>query len=282
MSLTAAELAEIDAANASGRPPVVFVHGLWLLAGSWQQWRWLFESEGYAPIAPGWPGDPLTVDEGRAAPERFAGTSIAAVSDHYADVIERLTRTPVVVGHSFGGLVAQQLAARGLAAATIAIDPAPHRGVLPLPVPALRSSFPVLRDPRNRSTAVMLTAAQFRYAFTNAVPDAEAEELYAVYPVPGAGRPIFQAAFANLNPFTPARVDPRSARRGPLLVMSGERDQTVPRAMAYAAFKRQRRNTAVTEFVEVPGRGHSLVIDRGWEQVAQVALEFARKHAPHT
>jgi non-heme chloroperoxidase len=282
MPLTDAELADIDAANASGRPPVVFVHGLWLLAGSWDRWRWLFESEGYAPVTPGWPGDPATVESGRAHPERFAGTSIASVTDHHAEVIERLTRTPVVVGHSFGGLVAQQLAGRGASAATVAIDPAPHRGVLPVPLAALRSSFPVLRDPRNRAVAVMLTPTQFRYAFTNAVSADEADEIYATYPVPGAGRPIFQAALANLNLFSPARVEVRSRQRGPLLVMSGERDQTVPRTMAYAAYRRQRRNESVTEFVEVPGRGHSLVIDRGWEQVAQVALEFVRKHAPDT
>jgi pimeloyl-ACP methyl ester carboxylesterase len=280
--LTDAELAAIDAANAGGRPPVVFVHGLWLLAGSWDWWRWLFEAEGYAPLAPGWPGDPDSVEEARAHPERFAGTSISAVIDHYADVVGRLTRPPVVVGHSFGGLVAQQLAGRGLAAATVAVGPAPHRGVLPLPLSALRASFPVLSDPRHRNGAVMLTAEQFRYAFTNAVSPVEADELYAAYAVPAPGRPIFQAAFANLDPTTAARVDARTARRGPLLIMSGERDRTVPRAMAYAAYKRQRRNEAVTEFVDVPGRGHSLVIDRGWEQVAQVALEFVRKYAPDT
>jgi pimeloyl-ACP methyl ester carboxylesterase len=280
MPLTDTELGELDAANASGRPPVVFVHGLWLLAGSWDRWRRLFEGEGFATVAPGWPNDPADVEAGRAEPARFAGTSVKDVTDHYAEAIGRLTRTPVVIGHSFGGLVTQQLAGRGLAAAAVAIDPAPHRGVLPLPISALRSALPVLGNPANRKRAVMLTPAQFRYAFTNALSQQEADELYDAYPVPGAGRPLFEAAFANLNPASATKVDSGNPDRGPLLMVSGERDHTVPHAITYAAYKTQRRNPGVTEFVEIPGRGHSLVIDGGWEQVAQVASEFVMKHAP--
>jgi pimeloyl-ACP methyl ester carboxylesterase len=279
MPLTDEETTEIEAANSTGKRPVVFVHGLWLLASSWSRWQAMFAAAGFAPIAPGWPDDPATVEEARERPEVFAGKSVKAITDHYAEAIELLTLEPIVIGHSFGGLVTQQLAGRGLAAASVAIDPAPFRGVLPLPISALRASFPVLADPRNRSRAVMLTEEQFRYAFTNAVSETEAHELYATYPVPGSGVPLFQAAFANLNPRSETSVDSRTIDRGPMLIISGEKDHTVPWAIANASFKRQRRNAGVTEITEMPGRGHSLVIDSGWEQVAQIALEFVQKQS---
>jgi non-heme chloroperoxidase len=279
MPLTPDETAQVEAANATGKRPVVLVHGLWLLASSWDRWRAQFEHAGYATLAPGWPDDPATVEDGRARPEVFAGKSIKAIADHYAEAISGLTGTPIVIGHSFGGLIAQQLAGRGLAAVSVAIDPAPFRGVLPLPISALRAALPVLKNPRNRGRAVMLTEAQFRYAFANAVSADEAHELYATYPVPGSGVPLFQAAFANANPGSQAKVDSRNPDRGPMMIISGERDHTVPRAIAYASFKKQQRNASVTEFTEIPGRGHSLVIDSGWEQVGQIALEFVTKHA---
>jgi non-heme chloroperoxidase len=274
MTLTTREADEVAAANASGRPTVVFVHGLWLLAASWEPWRSLFEERGFATVAADWPRDPATVAEGRAQPQAFAGTSVGAVTDHVADLVRALDRAPVLVGHSFGGLIVQKLAGLGLAAATVAIDPAPFRGVLPLPISALRAAFPVLGNPGNRTKAVMLSEAQFRFAFTNAVPAEEATALYAAFPVPGSGLPLFQAALANLNPATEASVDTRAAGRGPLLVISGEKDNTVPWAIANASYKKQRRNAAVTEIVEIPGVGHSLVIDHCWPDVAAVALAF--------
>jgi non-heme chloroperoxidase len=280
MPLTADETAQVAAANASGRRPVVLVHGLWLLASSWDRWRAMFEAEGYATLAPSWPGEPATVDDARARPETLAGTSIGQIGNHVSAVIDRLTTKPVVIGHSFGGLIAQQLAGRGAAVATVAIDPAPHRGVLPVPRSALRAAWPVLSRPGNRKRAVMLTDDQFRYAFASAVGAAEADELYATFAVPGAGLPLFQAAFANLNPRSEARVDSRNRSRGPLLLIGGERDNTVPWTIVNATYKRQRRNVGVTELTQVPGRGHSLVFDNGWEHIAQLALEFAAKHAP--
>jgi non-heme chloroperoxidase len=280
MTLTPDETAQVAAANATGRRPVVFVHGLWLLASSWQRWRAQFEAAGYATLAPGWPDDPTTVEEGRAHPEAFAGKSIKAVADHYAEAISGLSIKPIVIGHSFGGLITQQLAGRGLVAGSVAIDPAPFRGVLPLPTSALRAAFPVLKNPGNRGRAIMLTEEQFRFAFANAVNEGQAQALYATYPVPGSGLPLFQAAFANINPATEAKVDSRAPDRGPMMIVSGENDHTVPHAIAYASFKKQKRNASVTEFTEIPGRGHSLVIDSGWEQVGQVALEFIGKHVP--
>jgi pimeloyl-ACP methyl ester carboxylesterase len=278
MTATARELEDVDKANRSGKPPVVFVHGLWLLASSWDRWRELFEAEGYATIAPGWPDDPETVAEGRANPKAFAGKKVGAVTDHYAGLIDRLDRKPAIVGHSFGGLITQKLAGQGLGAVSVPIDPAPGRGVLPLPVSALRAAFPVLSNPLNRGRAVMLSYEQFRFAFVNAVGEDEARRLYDEFPVPGAGVPLFQAAFANLNPASETKVDRGGAGRGPMKFLSGEKDNTVPRAITNASYKAQRRNAAVTEIEEIAGRGHSLVFDDGWEQVAATALAFVRAH----
>jgi non-heme chloroperoxidase len=276
-SITEREAAQVAAANASGRTPVVFVHGLWLLASSWDRWAALFDAAGYAPVAPGWPDDPETVAEANARPEVFAGKTVGAVADHIADVIGTLTAKPVVVGHSFGGLLTQIIAGRGLSTASVAIDPAPFRGVLPLPISALRAAFPVLGNPLNRGKAIALTYDQFRYAFANAVSEEEAKELYATYAVPAPGAPLFQAAAANLNPASEAKVDTRNPDRGPLLIISGEHDHTVPWAIANASFKKHRHNPGVTEITEIPGRGHALTIDSGWQEVAQTALDFVRR-----
>ena len=269
--------AQITAANDSGRTPVVFIHGLWLLPSSWDRWATVFSEAGFAPLTPGWPDDPDTVAEARAHPEVFANKTVGQVADHYAAVIEQLHVKPAVVGHSFGGLLTQIVAGRGLSAVSVAIDAAPFRGVLPLPVSALRSSFPVLGNPANRRRAVPLTFDQFRYAFGNAVSHAEAQELFDTYAVPAPGAPLFQAATANLNPRTEATVDTENPLRGPLLIMSGELDHTVPRSISHAAFTKQRRNADVTEFVEIPGRGHSLTIDSGWREVADTALAFVQR-----
>ena len=271
---------QVDRANADERRPVVFVHGLWLLPSSWDRWAAHFEQAGYVAVMPGWPDDPETVEEAKAHPEVFAGKDIGDVVDHSSAVIEKLEKTPVVIGHSFGGLLAQILAGRGLSAATVAIDPAPFRGVLPLPTSALRSAHPVLGHPGNRHRAVPLTYDQFRYAFANAVDEREAATLYETYSVPGSGAPIFQAAAANFNPWTDAKVKSKNPERGPLLVISGEKDHTVPWAIANASFKKQRRNKeSVTEIVEMAGRGHSLTIDHGWQDVADTALAFVQRFA---
>jgi len=220
--------AQIEAANASGRRPVVFVHGLWLLPSSWDRWAELFADAGYPPVQPGWPDDPDTVEEARANPQVFAGKTVGQIADHLAAVVGRLERRPVIVGHSFGGLFTQILAGRGLAAVSVAIDPAPFRGVLPLPISALRSAFPVLGNPANRNRAVPLTYEQFRYGFANAVSEEEARQLYEDFAVPASGKPLFQAASANLNPCTEAKVDTKNLERGPLLIISGEKTTPSP------------------------------------------------------
>ncbi len=277
MSEASTTAEQIDAANASGRTPVVFVHGLWLLPSSWDRWAAVFAEAGYAAVSPGWPDDPETVEQARAHPEVFADKTVGQVADHYAEAIGKLTRKPAVVGHSFGGLLAQILAGRGLSAATVAIDGAPFRGVLPLPVSALKSASPVLGNPANRHRAVPLTYDQFRFGFANAVSEDEAHELYDTFAVPAPGAPLFQAATANLNPWTEAKVDTRTPDRGPVLIVSGEKDNTVPHAISHAAYKAQQHNEGVTEFVEIPGRGHSLTIDSGWREVADTSLAFVRR-----
>jgi pimeloyl-ACP methyl ester carboxylesterase len=276
-SIDEQESTQIDRANASGKTPAVFVHGLWLLPSSWDRWAEVFEAGGYTALTPGWPDDPETVQEANADPEVFAKKSVGDVADHFEDVIRKLDKTPVVIGHSFGGLLAQILAGRGVAAATVAIDPAPFRGVLPLPISSLKSASPGLRNPLNRHRAVPLTYEQFRYAFTNAVDEDEAKQLYETYCVPAAGEPIFQAAAANLNPWTEVKVNSKNPERGPLLILSGEKDHTVPPAIAKASFKKQKRNEAITEIEEIPGRGHSLTIDHGWRDVADKALTFVKR-----
>src|SRR6187551_2025720 len=266
------EARQIEAANAGGRTPVVFIHGLWLLASSWGRWTTLFEEAGYAPVAAEWP-----VDEARANPEALAGKTVGQVADHVAELIGALNTKPAVVGHSFGGLLTQIVAGRGLSAASVAIDPAPFRGVLPLPLAAIRSTLPVLRNPLNRGRTITLTLDQFRYGWANAVDEKEAKELHKTFHVAAPGAPIFQAAMANFNPWAETKVDSRNPERGPLLIFTGEVDHAVPPAMSNAAYKKQARNEGVTELVEVPNRGHSLTIDSGWREVADTSLEFVKR-----
>jgi non-heme chloroperoxidase len=274
-----AEADPIEAANASKETPVVFIHGLWLLPSSWDRWAAVFAEAGYAPLTPGWPDDPATVAEAKAHPEVFAHKTVGQVADHYAEVIGRLKKKPAVIGHSFGGLLTQIMAGRGLAKVSVAIDPAPFRGVLPLPVSSLRSASPVLHNPANRNRAVPLTYDQFRYGFANAVSEDEAKQLYDAFAVPASGAPLFQAATANFNPWTEAKVNSKNPKRGPLLIISGEKDHVVPWAIANASFKKQKRNENVTEITEIKNRGHALTIDSGWREVADTALAFVQRFA---
>jgi non-heme chloroperoxidase len=279
MAITEYEQQQVEKANATGLTPVVFIHGLWLLPSSWDRWAGVFEEAGYAPLTPGWPDDPQTVEQANAKPEVFAHKSVGDVAEHFGEVISKLKTRPALVGHSFGGLLTQILAGRGVAAASVSISPAPFRGVLPLPVSALKSASPVLGNPANRNRAVPLTYEQFRFAFANAVDEEEAKQLYSTFAVPAAGLPLFQAATANLNPWTEVKVNSKNPDRGPLLIISGDKDHTVPWAIANAAYKKQKRNKGVTEVAELPNRGHALTIDNGWRTVADRALEFVKRFA---
>jgi len=271
------EKRQVERANSMNKQPIVFVHGLWLLPSSWNRWTEMFEAAGYTTLAPGWPDDPPTVEEANAKPEVMARKTVGQIADHFEEIIRELKIKPAVIGHSFGGLLAQILAGRGLSAVTVAIDPAPFRGVLPLPIAALRSSWPVLHNPANRDRAIPLTFDQFQYGFANLLSEDEAQELYKAYAVPGSGVTLFQAATANLNPWTEDKVDVANPDRGPMLIVSGDKDHTVPPAMAHAAYDLQKKNPGVTEFLSMENRGHSLTIDSGWRDIADKALAFVRK-----
>jgi pimeloyl-ACP methyl ester carboxylesterase len=276
-SISARERREIEQANASGRTPVVFIHGLWLLPSSWANWADAFEQAGYPPLTPDWPDDPATVEEARANPDALAKKTLKQVADHATEVINALQKKPAIIGHSTGGLLAQMLAGRGLSAVTVAIDPGVFRGVLPLPGSVLKGLGPFLVDPRTRGRAITLTFDQFKYGWANALDEKEARELYDTYHVAGSGISLVQMGNANLNPWTESKVNTKNPDRGPLLIIDGEKDHTVPWAIANAAYKRQRRNPAVTEIVKLPNRGHALTIDHGWREVAETALAFVQR-----
>jgi pimeloyl-ACP methyl ester carboxylesterase len=258
--------------------PVLFVHGLWLHSTSWAPWIEKFDAAGYSASAPGWPGDPETVALSRENPEAIAGHGIDDVVDHYAGIIAGLETAPILIGHSFGGTIVEKLLGQGHGAAGIAIDAAPIKGVLALPVSSLKASFPVLKNPANSSKAISLTAEQFQYAFGNAIPEAESAELYEKWTIPAPGKPLFQAASANFHPHSAAAVDTDKSDRGPLLLIMGGKDHTVPEAITKSTLKQYKRSTAVTELLEFSDRGHSLTIDHGWEEVAQSCLDWLAKN----
>jgi pimeloyl-ACP methyl ester carboxylesterase len=279
-SISERENREIEAANAAGDTPVVLIHGLWLLPSSWAKWADFFKQAGYAPLTPDWPDDPETVEEARANPDVLAKKTLKQVVDHTTEIINALDKKPAVMGHSTGGLLAQMLAGRGLSAATVAIDPGVFRGVLPLPASALKVAGPFLVNPLTRGRAITLTFDQFKYGWANALDEKEAKELYDTFHVAGSGISLAQMGNANLNPWTESKVDTNYPDRGPLLIIDGEKDHTVPWAIANAAYKRQMGNPAVTEIVKMPNRGHSLTIDHGWLEVAQTALDFVKRFVP--
>jgi non-heme chloroperoxidase len=277
--ITKREQEQIERANAKGATPVVFIHGLWLLPSSWDNWAAFFEEAGYVALSPDWPDDPATVEEARANPDALARKTLKQVADHTALVINSLDKKPVLIGHSTGGLLAEMLAGRGLAAATVAIDPGVFRGVLPLPFSVLKGVGPFLINPATRGRAITLTFDQFKYGWANALDEQEGRELYDTFHVAASGISLVQMGNANINPWTEAKVDTKNPDRGALLIIDGEKDHTVPWAIADAAYKRQRQNPGVTEIVKVPNRGHSLTIDHGWREVADVALDFVKRFA---
>jgi pimeloyl-ACP methyl ester carboxylesterase len=255
---------------------VLFIHGLWLHSSSWNPWVELFSAAGYSASAPGWAGDPDTVAEARDNPESIADHGIDDVVDHYATLIAELDTLPILIGHSFGGMIAQRLLGQDLAAATVAIDAAQIKGVLPLPLSALRATLPVFKNPANKHRAISLTAEQFRFAFGNAIPAEESDELFERWSIPAPGKPLFEAAAANFNPHSPAKVATDNSGRGPLLLITGGQDHTVPEAITKSTLKQYRHSDATTDLIEFDDRAHSLTIDHGWQEVADTSLSWLK------
>lgn len=254
--------------------PVLFIHGLWLHATSWESWVHRFREHGYEPHAPGWPGDGPTVAATRHDPDRVGDHGIDDVVEHMASVIDGLPEPPILVGHSFGGMIAQKLLGQDRARAAIAIDAAQIKGVLPVPLSALRATLPVFKNPANRHRAVSLTSEQFRFAFGNALSQEESDQLFERWTIPAPGKPLFEAAAANFNPHSPAKVDTGNEGRGPLLLIASGKDHTVPESVTRATLKQYRHSGAVTDLKTFEDRGHSLTIDSGWGEVADHCLSW--------
>lgn len=252
--------------------PIVFIHGLWIHTSSWQQWMDFFNEQSYQTFNPGWPGDGETVAECRANPHAIANRGVEEIVTQYTQFIEKLPTSPIVIGHSFGGLIAQILLSRGVASACIAIDPAPMKGVWQLPFSALKASLPVLANPFNLKKAHSLTYEQFRYGFANAVSEKEAYELYDRWTIPAPCRPLFQAATASFAG-TETQVNTDNTTRGPLLITGGEKDHQAPSILGKASMKKYNASV-ISEFKLFKGRGHSLIVDNGWKEIAEYSLTW--------
>jgi len=258
------------------RTPILFIHGLWLHASSWDPWIELFRQAGYEPVAPGWPGEGITVSAAREHPERVANKGLNELVSYFTAIANELPAAPILIGHSFGGLIAEKLIGEGVGRAAVAIDPAQIKGVLPLPLVQLRATLPVLANPLNISKAVALTKSEFRFGFGNAIPQAESDALFARWTIPSPARPLFEAALANFSAHAPSKVNTDNGTRGPLLLISGTADHTVPDATTQATFRLYRHSLAVTELKQFEGRGHSLTIDNGWPDVANAVLAWLK------
>ena len=258
---------------------IVLIHGLWMTALSWEHWVARYSSRGYRVIARSWPGMEGDVEQLRRDPSAIEHLGIGEIADHYEGIIRELDSLPIIMGHSFGGLITQLLLDRGLGAAGVAIDSAPVKGILALPLSTLRSGFPALKNPANNHKAVTLTPEEFHYAFTNTLSEEESAAVYARYAVPGPGRVLFQAALANLNPRAATRVDFHNDDRAPLLVIAGGEDHVSPVAINEATARLQGESQAVTDYKEFPGRSHYTLGQAGWEEVADYALRWATEHA---
>jgi pimeloyl-ACP methyl ester carboxylesterase len=255
---------------------IVLIHGLWMTPLSWEHWSERFTAAGHEVLVPAWPGmQDRTVESLRADTSAFARVGVTEIADHYAGIVRALDRPPIIIGHSFGGLVTQILLDRGLGAAGVAVHPAPPKGIYAIAPASLRVASVALLNPANRRRAVMLTPEQFDYAFCNTVSDAESRAVYDRYAIPGPGRPLFQAALANFNPNAATKINFHNADRAPLLILGGSKDHTVPAGTTQRNYKLQSKSDAVTEYREYPGRSHYTVGQAGWEAVADHALEWA-------
>jgi pimeloyl-ACP methyl ester carboxylesterase len=259
----------------SSAPPIVLIHGLWMTALSWEHWVDRYQRQGFEVIARSWPGVDGDIAALRRDPSGLDQLGIAEIVEFYAGVIGGLDRKPIIMGHSFGALITQILLDDGWGKAGVSIDSAPVKGVFRLPWSALRSAFPGLKNPANRHRAVTLTPEEFHYAFTNTMTDEESRTAYERYAVPGPGRPLFEAAFANFNPHAASKIDFKNDERAPLLVIAGRVDHVSPPSINRTIAKLQHRSKSITAYKEFPGRSHFILGQPGWEEVADFALAWA-------
>ena len=229
---------------------IVLIHGLWMTSLSWEHWVEYYASKGYRVIARSWPGMEGDIDALRRDPSAIARLGITEVVNHYEEIICGLDRPPIIIGHSFGGLITQILLDRGLGSAGVAIAPAPVKGIIFLPFSTLKVSFPALSNPANNHRAVPLTPEQFHYAFTNTLSEEKSLAAFNRYAVPGPDHVLFQAAFANFNPNAASAVDFNNGTRAPLLLLSGGKDHVSPPAVVEANYQLYRKSQAITEYKE--------------------------------
>jgi pimeloyl-ACP methyl ester carboxylesterase len=269
----------MNSSDATEADTIVLIHGLWMTSLSWEKWTAHYQQRGYKVIARSWPGLDGDIDELRRDPSAIAGLGITEIVDHYEAIIRELDRPPIIMGHSFGGLMTQILLDRGLGAAGVAIASAPVKGVLLLPFSTLKASFSILSNPLNNHRASPLTEEQFHYAFTNLLDEEESKKVFDRYAVPGPDHLLFQAGLANFNPHAATTVDFRNDTRAPLLLIAGDRDHISPVSVVRANLKLYRKSKAVTDYKEFANRSHYILGQDGWQEVADAALDWAVSNA---
>ncbi|AGB25556.1 lysophospholipase [Mycobacterium sp. JS623] len=262
------------------KAPIVLIHGLWMSPHSWRGWIEQYSDAGHTVYAPAWPGV-SELDEELDHTKAPAEIGVGEVVDHYAAFVRALPERPILMGHSFGGLITQLLLSRGFGRVGVAIHPAAPRGVYRLPLSVLRSTFPVFRNPSNRHRAVPLSPAEFHYVFANTVSREESDSWHTKLAIPGPGRPLFQVALANFSRKSnaPTAVDFTKPDRAPLLLIAGGRDHIVPPSVVYENFNRYRRSPAATDFKLFDDRPHLTAALDGWSDVADYALTWTAGHS---
>ena len=265
--------------NGESPRTVVLIHGLWMTPLSWEHWIARYRDEGVNVLAPAWPRMEGDVESLRRDSSSFANLGFGEIVDHYDSIIQGLDQPPIIMGHSFGGLIAQVLLDRGLGAAGVAIDPAPVKGIFFLPFSTVKVVFPALANPANNHRAVPLTPEQFHYAFGNLLSEEDSLKRFERYAVLGPDHVLFQASLANFNPHAATTVNFHNSDRAPLLLVAGGKDHVVPASVTKANFNLYRKSAAVTEFKEFPERSHFTIGEPGWEEVADYALSWALAHA---
>jgi pimeloyl-ACP methyl ester carboxylesterase len=254
--------------TATQRPPLVLIHGAWLSSGSWENFADYFGDRGYAVSAPEWPRKHGDVEEIRESADEVEGLGLNEIVDHYESLIRELDEPPVLIGHSYGGLIVELLLDRGLGRAGVAMSPAPPKGILVLPFSTLKAAAPALAHPSRWHGVVPLTLEEFTYGFVNTFSPEDAAAAYEKYAVPETGQIFYEAGFANFHLHPPTEVHFKSGDRAPLLIVGGEKDHTVPASLSHKQYEKYEQSEAKTDYLEFPGRPHLMMVAEGWEEIA--------------